>query len=184
VQLLLARRLGAAGVAIDSAPPQGVYALALSQARALLPALRNPITRNRAVGFNQDEFRYAFTNTLSEKDSNQIWERYYIPAPGTFVWDYGLLANLKTGHSDTWLDFSADRAPLLFIAGARDHTVPPAVNRSNAKRYERSPAITDYHEFPGRDHFTCGAPGWEDVADYALEWALTASTRQQVTART
>ena len=23
----------------------------------------------------------------------------------------------------------------------------------------------------GRDHFTCGAPGWEAVAHYALEWS-------------
>jgi hypothetical protein len=26
--------------------------------------------------------------------------------------------------------------------------------------------------FPGRDHFTCGEPGWEAVADFALDWAL------------
>jgi hypothetical protein len=22
------------------------------------------------------------------------------------------------------------------------------------------------------DHFTCGAPGWEELADFALNWAL------------
>jgi pimeloyl-ACP methyl ester carboxylesterase len=182
VQLLLARGLGAAGVAIDSAPPQGVYVAPLSQARALLPALKNPANRNKAVGFTPDEFRYAFCNTLSEAESRRVWDRYHIPAPGRFIWDYGVLANLKPGHSDTWLDFSADRAPLLFIAGEKDHTMPPAVNRANAKHYERSPAITDYHEFPGRDHWTCGAEGWEDVADYAVEWALTAAVRRPVTA--
>jgi hypothetical protein len=26
--------------------------------------------------------------------------------------------------------------------------------------------------FPGRDHFTCGEPGWEAAADFALGWAL------------
>jgi len=26
-------------------------------------------------------------------------------------------------------------------------------------------------EFAGRPHFTAGAPGWEAVADYALDWA-------------
>ena len=49
--------------------------------------------------------------------------------------------------------------------------MPPAVNRSNAEKYAKSPAVTDYHEFPGRDHFICGADGWEQVADYALAWA-------------
>jgi pimeloyl-ACP methyl ester carboxylesterase len=115
-------------------------------------------------------------------DSNKAWERYHIPAPGRWIWDYGLLANFKPGHQDTWLDFTADRAPLLLIAGEKDHTMPPAVQRSNAKHYERSPAITDFHEFRGRDHFTCGAPDWQEVADYAIEWALTAAARRPAVA--
>ena len=49
--------------------------------------------------------------------------------------------------------------------------MPPSVNRSNAKHYKKSPAVTEYHEFEGRDHWTCAAPGWEAVADYALTWA-------------
>jgi hypothetical protein len=47
------------------------------------------------------------------------------------------------------------------------------VNRSNANHYKKSPALTEYHEFAGRDHWICAAPGWEEVADYALEWAAT-----------
>ena len=50
--------------------------------------------------------------------------------------------------------------------------MPPSVNRSNANHYRKSAARTDFHEFEGRDHWTCGAPGWERVADYALDWAL------------
>jgi pimeloyl-ACP methyl ester carboxylesterase len=64
-----------------------------------------------------------------------------------------------------------DRAPLLFIGGEKDHIMPPSVNKSNARHYENSPALTEYVEFEGRDHWTCGEPGWEAVADYALEWA-------------
>ena len=29
----------------------------------------------------------------------------------------------------------------------------------------------EYFEFEGRDHWTCAAPGWEAVADHALDWA-------------
>jgi hypothetical protein len=64
-----------------------------------------------------------------------------------------------------------DRAPLLFIAGGKDHIMPPAVNRSNAKHYSKSSALTDYQQFPDRAHYTIGQPGWEEVADYALSWA-------------
>jgi pimeloyl-ACP methyl ester carboxylesterase len=35
-----------------------------------------------------------------------------------------------------------------------------------------SEAITAYKLFPGRSHYTCGEDGWEEVADFALDWAL------------
>ena len=158
-QLLLARGLGSAGVVIDSAPTEGVRVNPVSQARSLFPALKNPANRHKAVGFTPEEFHYAFTNTLSEEESRKVWDRYAIAAPGYWVWEYGLFANFKPGHQDTWVDYSADRAPLLFIAGSEDHIMPPSVNRSNAKHYDKSPAVTEYHEFEGRDHWTCAAPG-------------------------
>ncbi|HEY5848262.1 MAG TPA: alpha/beta hydrolase [Microlunatus sp.] len=180
-QLLLARGLGSAGVVIDSAPTEGVRVNPLSQAKSLFPALKNLANRHRAVGFTPEEFHYAFTNTLSEEDSKAVWDRYAIAAPGNWVWAYGLIANFKPGHQETWVDYDADRAPLLFIAGENDHIMPPSVNRSNAKHYQKSPALTEYHEFAGRDHWTCAAPGWEAVADYALQWAVDhASTKHLV----
>lgn len=171
-QLLLARGLGSAGVVIDSAPTEGVRVNPVSQARSLFPALKKPSNRTQAVGFTPQEFHYAFTNTLTEEESLRVWERYAIAAPGHWVFEYGLFANFKPGHQETWVDYDADRAPLLFVAGEKDHIMPPSVNRSNARHYRRSPAVTDYRELAGRDHWTCGAPGWEQVADLALEWAL------------
>lgn len=170
-QLLLARGLGSAGVVIDSAPTEGVRVTPLSQARSLFPALKNPANFHRAVAFTAEEFHYAFANTLSREESDAAWERFAIAAPGHWIWAYGLLANFQPGHQETWVDYAADRAPLLFIAGEQDHIMPPSVNRANAKRYERSPAVTEYYEFAGRDHWTCAAPGWEAVADHALDWA-------------
>jgi alpha-beta hydrolase superfamily lysophospholipase len=95
----------------------------------------------------------------------------------------GALANLTPGAAFT-VDFANDdRAPLLIIAGGSDHVVPAAVDAQAAKKYEKqSDALTEYREFPGRTHFTLGQPGWEEVADYALEWAVeharTAGTPQ------
>ena len=175
-QILLSKGLGAAGVAIDAAPTEGVRTNPPSQIKSLFPILNNPAKRNQAAGFTPKQFHYAFTNTLDEAESKKVYDRYHIPAPGRWVWDYGLIANFKPGHQETWIDFSADRSPLLFIAGGEDHIMPPAVNKSNAKKYRSSPAVTDYHEFPGRSHWTCAEPGWEEVADYALSWALQTAT--------
>jgi pimeloyl-ACP methyl ester carboxylesterase len=171
-QLLLDRGCGAVGVAIDSAPTEGVRVNPLSQIKSLFPVLKNPANRHKAVGFTAEEFHYAFANTLSEEESAKVYERYHIPAPGNWVWAYGLIANFKPGHQETWVNYKNDsRAPLLFIGGGEDHIMPPSVNKSNAKHY-KSNTITEFTEFPGRSHWTCGEEGWEAVADYALEWAV------------
>jgi pimeloyl-ACP methyl ester carboxylesterase len=170
-QILLDHGLGAAGVAIDSVPAEGVKVVPLSQIKASFPVLKNPANRHRAVPFTPEQFHYAFTNTLSAEESAQVYERYHIAAPGRWVWG-GILANLEPGHQETWVDFkNDDRAPLLFIAGGEDHIMPASVNKSNAKHYEQSKAITEYKEFAGRSHYTVGQDGWEEVADYALDWA-------------
>jgi pimeloyl-ACP methyl ester carboxylesterase len=180
-QLLLDRGHGAAGVAINSAPTEGVHVNPLSQIKSLFPILKNPANHAKAVGFTPEEFRYAFTNTLSDDEAAGVYQRYHIPAPASWVWAYGLLANLTPGRQETWVDYHNNaRAPLLFIAGGSDHIMPPSVNQSNLKHY-KSATITEYKEFPGRSHFTCGEAGWEAVADYALTWAIehTSSASQQ-----
>jgi pimeloyl-ACP methyl ester carboxylesterase len=172
-QILLDHGCGAAGVVIDSAPTEGVRVNPPSQIKSLFPILKNPANRHKAVGFTPKEFHYAFANTLTEEESQKVYDRYHIPAPGNWVWAYGLIANFKPGHQETWVNYRNDaRAPLLFIAGGEDHIMPASVNRSNAKHYKSKSTITDVHEFPGRSHWTCGEPGWEEIADYALDWAV------------
>ena len=79
----------------------------------------------------------------------EVYERYHIPAPGSWVWG-GVLANFTPGHQATWVDYDNDeRAPLLFIAGEGDHIMPAAVNKSNSDKYARLRRVTEYSEFPG-----------------------------------
>jgi pimeloyl-ACP methyl ester carboxylesterase len=171
-QILLDHGFGAAGVAIDSVPAEGVKVIPPSQIKASFPVLSNPANRHRAVPFTPEQFHYAFTNTLSEEDSAKAFARYHVAAPGAWVWG-GVLANFTPGHQETWVNFkNNERAPLLFIAGGEDHIMPPSVNKSNAKHYEKASALTEYKEFPGRSHYTVGQEGWEEVADYALDWAV------------
>jgi pimeloyl-ACP methyl ester carboxylesterase len=176
-QILLDHGYGAAGVAIDSVPAEGIKVVPVSQIRASFPVLRNPANRHKAVPFTPEQFHYAFANTLSEEESAEVYERYHVPAPGGFLWG-GVLANFTPGHQDTYVNFrNEDRAPLLFIAGGDDNLVPPAVNESNVKHYRHTKSVTDYKEFPGRSHYTVGQDGWKEVADYALEWAEANATR-------
>ena len=62
------RGYGAAGVAINSAPIEGVKRVPLSQIRSSFPVLKNLANRHKAVGFTFEQWRYAFTNTFSEEE--------------------------------------------------------------------------------------------------------------------
>ena len=51
--------------------------------------------------------------------------------------------------------------------------MPPSVQRSNAKHYT-SRSLTEVVEFEG-PHLLPAQDGWEEIADYALDWAEAAS---------
>ena len=85
-QLLLDRGYGAAGVAINSAPTEGVKVVPLSQIKSTFPVLRNPANRHKAVGFTFEQWQYAFTNTFTEAEARRLYERYHIPASGNVFW--------------------------------------------------------------------------------------------------
>jgi pimeloyl-ACP methyl ester carboxylesterase len=176
VQILLDHGFGAAGVAINSAPTEGVRATPLSQIKATFPVLKNPANRHRAVGLTLEQWQYAFTNTFSEEDARALYERYAVPASGGILWGI-VLANFQPGHQDAWVNYkNDDRAPLLFISGSEDHLMPPIIQRSNAKHY-KSDTLTELKEYEGRAHLLPAQDGWEEVADYALEWALSHAKR-------
>lgn len=171
VQLLLDRGHGVAGVAMNSAPTEGVRVVPLSQLRSTFAVFRNPANRRRAVGLTYEQWRYAFTNGFPEERSRELYERLHVPASGRIVWD-NVLSNVRPGHQDGWVDYrNAHRAPPLFMAGSEDHLMPPSVQRSNARHYA-SEALTELVELPGKAHLMPLQEGWEEVADQAREWAL------------
>ena len=130
---------------------------------------RQPPQGRRASRYEQ--WHYAFTNTFSEEESRRLYERYHIPASGSIFWG-SALANIHPGKDDNWVDYhNEDRAPLLFISGSEDHLMPPKIQRSNAKHYKAAGTVTEVKEFEG-PHLLPAREGWEEVADYALTWAL------------
>jgi pimeloyl-ACP methyl ester carboxylesterase len=185
-ELLLDRGLGAAGVAISPAQVKGVLRLPPAQLRSTLPVVGNPANRNRTVELTPEQFNYAFTNTMSEEQAKAAYDRYEVPGPGRVLFQ-AAFANFNP-RAVTKVDFHKDdRPPLLIIGNDQDHTVPASVSKEAAMRLGRSKAVVDYKEFAGRPHFTAGAPGWEAVADYALDWAnrhtgAPAETRSPTTA--
>jgi pimeloyl-ACP methyl ester carboxylesterase len=169
VELLLDRGLGRAGVAMSPAPPKGILALPLSTLKAGAPALAHPSKWHGVVPLTLEEFTYAFVNTFSPEAAAAAFERYAVPETGQIFYEAGF-ANFHL-HAPTEIHFkNADRSPLLIVGAKEDHTVPASLAKAAYKRYEASPAKTDYLEFEGRPHFHMVAPDWEEVAQAIDSW--------------
>jgi len=165
VQLLLQRGLGAAGVAIDSAPPQGVFSARWSFLKANFPHINPLAPQGRPIGMSFERFQYAFVNGLPLEFQRAAYDRYVVPESRRVpAQSLGAVAHV---------DFAKAHAPLFLIAGSADHIIPAGLNRSNYKLYQRSSSPVAFKEFPGRTHFIIGQPGWEEVADAVAAWLPT-----------
>jgi pimeloyl-ACP methyl ester carboxylesterase len=169
-QLLLDRGLGAAGVALGTAAPKGVLKLPLSTLRAAWPALRNPANLKKETPLTPDQFHWCFTNALSREQSDSVYRRYYIPGSARPFFQAGLGNFNPNAASKVTYDNPA-RPPLLLATGTADRICPPSVNSSNFKQQQKAPSVTAHKEFPGRSHWP-GQDGWEEVADYLLNWTI------------
>ncbi len=168
-QKLLGQDLARAAVAIDAAQIKGVLPLPLSALRATLPVFKNPTNRHKAVSLTPEQFRFAFGNAISEQESNDLFERWTIPAPGRPLFE-AAAANFAP-HSPAEVETANElRGPLLLITGGKDHTVPESVTRATLKQYRHSQAVTDLLEFPDRAHSLTIDSGWGEVAEASLTW--------------
>lgn len=162
-QLLLNRGLGAAGIAIDSAPPQGLLSFKWSFLKSAFPLLNplNPSSKPYLMPFSG--FQYSFVNGMPLEAQRRAYDEQVVPE------------SLRIARGSLTVaakvDYAKPHAPLLFIAGETDHIIPPSLNKANFNKYQASaPSITEFKEFPGRNHYGLGADGWQEMADYILEW--------------
>ena len=170
-QILLDHGYGAAGVAIDSAPAEGVRVTPVSQIRVSLPDPEEP--RQPPQGRRVHQRAVPLRLRQHPKPGGVRRGLRALPHPRAGQLRVGRAPRQLHARPPGHLRELQERrsGALLFIAGGEDNLMPPAVNQSNAKHYRHTKTVTDYKEFPGRSHYTVGQDGWEEVADYALEWA-------------
>lgn len=166
-QQLADQGLSVVTVAIDPAGFRGVLPVPLSELKSGAPVLSNPANYHRAVSLTFEQFRYGFANALSEEEAHQIYDRFAVPGSGTPVFQ-AAAANLNPWTEDQVNTRNPERGPLLLIAGEKDHTVPLAVVTAAYKLQQHNPAVTEFHEIPGRGHSLTIDHGWRDVAEIAL----------------
>jgi pimeloyl-ACP methyl ester carboxylesterase len=164
-QHLLDRGLGVAGVAIDPAPTPGI-GIPLTAAISALPVLGDPLSGGKVVSMTKRFFAKRFANGLPRDQVDAHFARYVVPTAGKVYWD-GVVSG-GAGHIN-WE--SRVRPPLLLIGGGKDHIAPLGMTKDIFKHQQHAASLTELKVYDDRSHYTCAEPGWEDVADYALDWA-------------
>ncbi|MFN8380511.1 MAG: alpha/beta hydrolase [Anaerolineales bacterium] len=161
-QILHNRGLASAAIAIDSAPPAGVFTTEFSFLKANWGHVTPFANPNSPVVMTFERFQYAFVNGMSLDEQRAAFERYVVPESRAIP--------RQSLTSAAKIDFKKEHAPLLIIAGGNDHIIPSSLCRTNYEKYKASPSTTDFKEFAGRNHFLLGQKNWEEIADYCMDW--------------
>ena len=164
VQVLVNRGLARAGVCIGSSPPNGMMTLDWDFLKSSA-AIANPFRGDKPYLMTEKEFRSRFCNTMTPAQTRAAFTKYAVHESRNVLRD-------SLGPAGR-VDLAREHAPLLFIAGGQDRVIPEKLEKKNARAYAPEAGVVDFKEFPGRDHFICGEPGWQEVASYVDGW-LTA----------
>jgi pimeloyl-ACP methyl ester carboxylesterase len=161
-QLLLQQNLALAGIAIHSLQPQGLFTFKFSFYKAGWGALGFFTSASKTYLMSFPEWQYAFTNGMPYDEQKEAYYNLLVPESKLVVRDATTAA--------AKVDFARPHVPLLFISGSADRFIPASLNYSNYKKYTHAASVTDYQEFKGRNHFVLGQPGWQENADFILNW--------------
>lgn len=161
-QILVNRDLVAAGVAMHSVPPKGIFSFEWSFLKSIWKPLGFLPFGKKVFMMEQTEWNYSFANGLSPKEQQESYEKFCIPESRQI---------LKDGLTDmAKVDFIKQHPPLLFITGTEDRITPNSLNYENYVRYAKDHSITDYKEFAGRNHLAPVLPTWTIEAEYINDW--------------
>lgn len=163
VALMAASRAKVSGlILIAPSSPWGVAANTLEGAAKALGMIGLNAYWGQAVPPDRQAFEAFSVDRMAEAERKAIFAKL-VPESGRAI----------SETINWWLDPSMTtrvapeevKAPILLLAGARDHVQSLATLRQTADRYSAELKV-----FPQMSHWLIGEPGWEDVADAALAW--------------
>jgi len=162
-QIILNRGLIEAAVAIHPAPPLGIIPYEFSFLRGGGKSLGVFTSIKKTYLMSLADFQYAFVNGMSLDEQKAAYEKNAIPESKT-VTRGGLTKQAA-------VDWKKPHGPLLITSGSEDNIIPASMNLRNFKKYPQgNGSITEYKEFPGRNHYVLGQSTWKEDADYILDW--------------
>ncbi len=110
-----------------------------------------------AYQLDRDAFAAIYGRAITREESDQLYERWAIPAPRAAVVDAGSAVGPDSAAR------AAAATPLLLILGGRGNEPAPGVDAPNA-------GVTDQHRFSDRGRSLTIDSGWLEIAESCLAW--------------
>ena len=163
VAQLAARRVAPkALVLLAPSPPWGLTGWSVEEAFTAFGAQMASLLSNGAVEPSREVMRSASLSRMTRADAEPILDRLR-PESAQAV------RETLNWWLDPFMTTSIGSGPLpvrsLVISGEADQVHPPASGRLVAERIGG-----DFISLPGMSHWLPGEPGWEEVAEIALEF--------------
>lgn len=165
-QLLLDRGYGVAGVAIDPGPVAGALPGPVSLLAALPPILSGPST---PFTISREGFAKNFVNILPPAEQKAVYDEYVVPTSSRIFYQAASMIGTAVKPRNR-------KQPLLVMGAEHDRTVTPYLSKAIYNVQKKAPSRTDFKYWENRDHFLAGERGWEEVAQYAIDWAGEVTT--------
>jgi len=161
VQKLIDLGKADAAVSINGAPPKNVLP-PFSTVKIVWPAVNFFSGKGYYLG-SRDWYNRAFFNTLPKPEQDKAYDLIAVPESRKI----GRETLLKSFSN---ADFKKPHQPILFIGGGNDNIFPPALTKKIAAQYKDPNSRVDVKIYDTKSHFICGEKGWEEIADYILNW--------------
>ena len=101
---------------------------------------------------------------LPPAERSQVFARF-VPESGLATFE--IMHWALDARRATAVDAREVKCPVLCLAGSHDKVNPPPTVRRIAQRYRE---LGVYEERDGHSHWMLGEPGWEKIAERAMEW--------------
>lgn len=161
-QIMVNKDLAAAGVAIHSFPPQGVFPYEFSFLKSGWKSLGVFTDLEETYLMSFEDWQYAFMNGMPLDEQQAGYDKLVIPESKAAA--RGALTD--AAH----VDFKKQHVPLLLIAGDTDHITPAHLDKRNFNAYEQNGSITEFKLYRNRNHYVLSLPTWKEDADDILAW--------------
>jgi len=165
VQQVAARVPAAAVVLINSAAPAPVFPLRPITLPGLMRHFLRPDLWKTSFLLSRWEAGHLLLNAMPESQRDALRARL-IPESGRAIYQLGYGALNLSGSNRV----ERDRidAPMLALAGGRDHIIPIGVSHAMARWY--GPGRMDFREYPQHAHWMLAEPGWDQRVNEVLDW--------------